>query len=95
MDAADISFTQAGSGAVTTNLDALLHQKVYTPEMFGAASSPLGTAPGSVADSTNAMQACINALAAIGGGTIQLGPGVYGITTVLISTPISTSRAPA
>jgi hypothetical protein len=86
MDAADISFTQAGSGAVTTNLDALLHQKVYTPEMFGAVPSPLGTAPGSVADSTDAMQACINALAAIGGGTIQLGPGVYGITTVLIST---------
>jgi hypothetical protein len=87
MDAADITFMQAGSSAVTTTVDALLHKKVYTPEMFGAVPSPLGTLPGLVADSTNAMQACINAVAAIGGGTIQLGPGVYGITTVLISTP--------
>jgi hypothetical protein len=86
MDAADIAFTQAGTGAVTTTLDALLHKKIYTPEMFGAVPSPLGTAAGSVADSTAAMQACIDALAAVGGGTMQLGPGVYGVTTVLIST---------
>jgi hypothetical protein len=92
MDATDISFTQAGTGAVTTTLDALLHQKIYTPEMFtsNVISAPLltpaGPTPaGSVPNATMAMQKCIDALAAIGGGTMQLGPGVYGVTTLNIT----------
>jgi hypothetical protein len=78
-DATDISFTQAGTGGVATTLDALFHQRIYTPEMFGAVSFPLGTAAASVTSSQTAIQACVTALAAIGGGTMLLGPGVYAV----------------
>jgi hypothetical protein len=54
-------------------------QTVYTPEMYGATPSPPFTAAGSVANNQGQIQAALNALAAIGGGTLHFGTGVYGV----------------
>lgn len=81
----DISFTQTGTGANATTIGALFSGKVYTPEMFGAAPVAVGTAAASCTDCTVGMQECIDALAAIGGGTMYLGPGVYATTGITVA----------
>lgn len=58
--------------------------RVVTPETFGAVSVPVGTAPASVPDSTNAIQLALFYLASIGGGELIFGPGVYGLTSITI-----------
>jgi hypothetical protein len=84
---ADVAFTQTGSGAAAITEDVLLRNKIFTPEMFGAVSSPLGTAAGSVADSTTAINNAIVAIAVIGGGVLQFGPGVYATTGIAVTSP--------
>lgn len=59
----------------------------FTPEMFGAIPDTLFTPAGlltpaaSLRDNTKAMNDCVNALTAIGGGTMRLSTGVYKTTT--------------
>jgi hypothetical protein len=86
LSATRLTFTQNGTGAVSKTFDAFYRDKIFYPEMYGAVSSPLGTAAASIADSTLAIQRAINEAAAIGGGTVQLGPGAYAITALTIST---------
>jgi hypothetical protein len=76
--AADVSFTQTGTGATAITEDTIW-RKIYTPEMFGAVSSPLGTAAGSLTNNQTAINAAITALGAIGGGTLLFGPGAYSV----------------
>jgi hypothetical protein len=82
--ASQIGFTQNGTGATGITLDTMLRARVFTPEMFGATPSPyvsggVLTPAGSVTNNQTQIQAAINALAAIGGGTLQFTDGVYGI----------------
>lgn len=56
---------------------------VITPEMYGAVASPYGTAASSIADSTAAFTSALAVLTASQGGSLQLGVGVYKITSGL------------
>lgn len=84
--AANISYTPAGAGAVTTTVQAKLRQTVSVQD-FGAVGN--GTT-----DDTAAIQAAINALSASGvGGTLLLPAGAYKITQNLsITWPNSTDQ---
>jgi len=83
---ANISYTPAGTGAVTTTVQAKLRQTVSVQD-FGAVGD--GTT-----DDTAAIQAAINALSAAGvGGTVLLPAGAYKITQNLsITWPNSTDQ---
>lgn len=84
--AANVSYTPAGTGAVTTTVQAKLRQTVSVQD-FGAVGN--GTT-----DDTLAIQAAINALSASGvGGTLLLPAGAYKITQNLsITWPNSTDQ---
>lgn len=56
-----------------------------TPEQFGANIYPVGTAIGSMLDSTTAFGTAIAYLASLGGGTLQLGVGMYSVSNISIS----------
>jgi hypothetical protein len=51
----------------------------YTPEMFGATPSTNGTPAASLTSCLPAIASAIAALTAIGGGTLQFGPGAYAV----------------
>ena len=85
-NSSNISYTPAGTGAVTTTVQAKLRQTVSVQD-FGAIGD--GTT-----DDTAAIQAAINALSAAGvGGTVLLPAGAYKITQNLsITWPNSTDQ---
>jgi hypothetical protein len=79
----NISYTQGGTGSVSRTVTSKLQESVSVKD-FGA--DPTG-----VADSTAAIQNCINAVQTAGGGTILLSPGTYKISSSLTisgSTPL-------
>lgn len=55
-------------------------------EMFGAQRAPIGSSPGTIANSTTAVQACIDFVAVNKLGTVNFSAGMYGIQSVNIST---------
>jgi len=85
-DASNVSYTAAGTGAVTTTVQAKLRQTVSVQD-FGATGN-------GVTDDTLAIQAAIDALSAAGvGGTVLLPAGAYKITQNLsITWPNSTDQ---
>jgi hypothetical protein len=85
-DSSSVSYTAAGTGAVTTTVQAKLRQTVSVQD-FGAVGD-------GVTDDTLAIQAAIDALSAAGvGGTVLLPAGAYKITQNLsITWPNSTNQ---
>ena len=74
IDSSDVSFLQAGTGAVARTAQAKMRDVVSVKD-FGAVGD-------GVADDTAAIQAAIDAVYAAGGGTIDIPPGVYNITSL-------------
>jgi hypothetical protein len=70
MDATDVSFIQAGAGAVTRTAQSKMRDVVSVKD-FGAVGD-------GVADDTAAIQACIDSLASTG-GVVHFPPGTYRI----------------
>lgn len=75
-DASLVTYTPAGTGAVTTTVQAKLRQYVSVLD-FGANSIP-GTT-----DMSSAAQAAINYVGAAGGGVVYFPQGIYKIATTL------------
>lgn len=55
-------------------------------EMFGAQRAPNGTSPGSIADSTTAVQDCIDYVSSNGLGNVIFSAGTYALSTATIRT---------
>jgi hypothetical protein len=77
------TFTQTGTGAVAIPVTSVLQDHVFTPEMYGAVAVPMYSPVASVQDCSAAINACITALKARGGGTLQFGPGMYGVVATI------------
>ena len=75
ISSAFVTFIQSGTGAVATTVQSKLRETVSVKD-FGAVGD-------GVANDTTAIQAAIDAVANAGGGTVQLGAGVYKITATL------------
>lgn len=78
LDAAQITFTQTGTGAVAMPLATYFQSKIFTPEMFGGRSNTYGTVVASLFDNTAAINSAIAAIKLVGAGVLKFGPEAYG-----------------
>jgi len=74
-DASQVSFLQAGTGAVVRSSLSKLHDFVSVMD-FGAVGDNTN-------DDTAAIQAAVNAVLAAGGGTVYVPPGSYKVTATI------------
>lgn len=80
-NAQDVSFLQAGTGAVSRNVQSRLRDMVSVKD-FGAKGD-------TVTNDTAAIQAAINAVAAAGGGVVYFPPGIYMVQSLSITLAVS------